>query len=240
VFPCSRTCRAVTSAKAGYAISRIVPNVSQRDALNLFLDRGLNYEIDFRFQTLDELEIRLNEILNPHTDDVTEDLETALRRETAALRKNDRKTQLAGFVNNIRQLQQSYQMFYSQIGQKLANQTFLMGWKEMETGIHEKTDQGDLIGRAVCWLMVQNHPQHAIQVQHIFVATGIECTIYRQFIGEPPHQYPQTSSKPIEPPSVVCRYHGDSQPIAATLIADMQKGITKAITLLSRIVQGGN
>ena len=46
-----------------YSLSGKIQDESQRDALNLFLSKGLNYEIDFRFQTIDELIARLEEIL---------------------------------------------------------------------------------------------------------------------------------------------------------------------------------
>ena len=218
-----------------YSISNKIQVESQRDALNLFFSRGLNYEIDLRFQTLDELAIRLNEILKPRTDEIVEDLDTVLAREAAALRKNDRKTQLSEYVANIQPINQSYNICFNEISTKLARQKFSLGWQGMATGINEKTSDGDIIGRVVCWVAVQNHP-HIIQIHHKFVCHGSECTVYRELLEGPPHQ----ATKTVEATVVVYRYQADlAAPNGAVLIADLKKAITKAITIISHKVQGG-
>src|SRR6266404_5840969 len=104
-----------------YSLSEKVKDELQRDALDLFFSRGLNYEIDYRFQTIDELTTRLKEILMPKAADLIEDFDVVVAREAAALRKNDRKTQLAEYIANVQSLHPPFQLFSNEISKKLSN-----------------------------------------------------------------------------------------------------------------------
>ena len=217
-----------------YSPSEKVKDEPQRNALNLFLSKGLNYEIDFRFQTIDELITRLGEILKPPTTEIVEDLDAVIARESAALRKSDRKTQLAEYISMVQPLQQSYNQCWIQIQSKLTRQkSFTLGWSGMSTSLNESGNEGDVFARFVCFVSVQNHPI-MIQVHHIFIARGIECTVYRE-IRE---GQMNTQTKIVEPAVVALRYQGEATPNGATLIADMNAAVTKAITIISRKVQG--
>jgi serine/threonine protein kinase len=217
-----------------YSLSEKVKDESQRNALNLFLGKGLNYEIDFRFQTIDELITRLGEIIKPPTTEIVEDLDTVIARESAALRKSDRKTQLSEYISMVQPLQQSYNQCWNQIQLKMSKQrSFSFGWSVMSTSLTENGKEGDIFARIVCFVSVQNHPI-MIQVHHIFVAHGIECTVYREIREGQQH----TQTKIIDSPIVALRYQGESSPNGATLIADMNAAVTKAITIISRKVQG--
>jgi serine/threonine protein kinase len=221
-----------------YSISGKVQDELQRDALNLFFSRGLNYEIDFRFQTIDELITRLNEILKPKTTEITEDLETVVAREAAALRKSDRKTQLAEYITCIQPLQQSYQLCCQDISSKLSKQrSFSLGWQAMTTQLTENSEQGEIIARVVAWVVVQNHPI-MFQIHHTFISQGSECTVYRDIREGPLNS--RTQIKIADPAVVVLRYKGDTAPNAPAIITDFKAAITKAITLISHKIQSGN
>ncbi len=77
-----------------YSLKDKIKHPAQLSFLNALLDKGLNYELDSRFQTVDELIGRLKEILDPSARLPVEDLESIIARESAALKKNDRVTQL--------------------------------------------------------------------------------------------------------------------------------------------------
>ena len=76
--------------RPNYELSGRVQNPAQLAMLNGLLDRGLNDELDSRFQSVDELVGRLYEIANPASKPAVEDLDAVAARESAALRKNDR------------------------------------------------------------------------------------------------------------------------------------------------------
>ncbi|HLZ53072.1 MAG TPA: hypothetical protein VKS19_01205, partial [Verrucomicrobiae bacterium] len=194
------------------------------------------YEIDFRFQTIDELITRLSEILNPKANEVVEDLDIVIDRESATLRRRDRKTQLAEYIANVFPLHQSYQMCLQTILAKLSRQrSFSVGWQGTITQLAESSEQGDVFARVVAWVMVQSHPT-VFQIHHTFVAQGTECTVYRE-IREGQIHSPTTS---VDPSVVVLRYQGDNAPDAPAIIADFRAGITKAITLISHKIQSGH
>jgi serine/threonine protein kinase len=90
--------------RPNYELTGRVQNAVQLTLLNGLLDRGLNYELDARFQTVEELVGRLNEVANPAVKPVPEDLDAVASRESAALRKNDRKTQLSNYSTNAQSI----------------------------------------------------------------------------------------------------------------------------------------
>ena len=217
-----------------YSPSEKVKDESQRNTLNLFLSKGLNYEIDFRFQTVDELITRLDEIIKPSTTEIVEDLDTVIARESAALRKSDRKTQLAEYISMAQPLLQSYMQCWQQVQAKLSRQrSFAIGWSGMTTSITENGKEGDVFARVACYISMQNHPI-MIQIHHAFVAHGLQWTVYREIREGQLH----TQTKIIEPPTVALRYQGESSPNGATLISDMNTAIAKAITIISRKIRG--
>jgi serine/threonine protein kinase len=225
-----------------YSLSGKVQDEAQRAALNLLLNRGLNYEIDSRFQTIDELTNRLEEILKPGAKEIIEDLETILVRETAALRKNDRKTQLNEYFRNVQLLQQSMLLRFHETQamlQKHKDFFYLIIPNSMSfEKLYEKTQQGDLVGRAKFGCGAHNHDIF-LQIHYTVVAHGSECSIYREFQEGQFHVQP----KPVDLPTLVLRYNGDlplSTHDAAEFVADMDKAVKKAITIISQKIQNIN
>ncbi len=226
-----------------YLLSGKIQNEAQRTALNLLLNRGLNYEIDSRFQTIDELTNRLVEILNPGSQEISEDLETVLIRETAALRKNDRTTQLNEYFENVQSLHQSMILKLSEITTRFQNHRnffYLMPISGRFERLNGKTQEGDLLALERFGFGAHNHQKIALQIHYKVVAQGAECSIYREIFEGQPHQPP---SKSIESAVLVLRYQGDSPIItsdAAIVVADMGKAVSKAITIISNKIQTGS
>ena len=76
-----------------------------------------------------------------------------------------------------------------------------------------------------------------LQIIYTVVAQGLECSIYREIHEGPFH----IKSTVIEIPTLVLRYQGDSPlsiPEAAIVVSDMEKAVTKAITIMSNKIQG--
>jgi hypothetical protein len=71
------------------------------------------------------------------------------------------------------------------------------------------------------------------------IAQGSECSIYRDFRKGQFHE----PSKPADSPTLVLRFQGDSAlstPDAAIVVADMDKAVSKAITIISQKIQNLN
>jgi serine/threonine protein kinase len=219
-----------------YSLSKKIQNPSYVTALDLLLRRGLSYEIDLRFQTIDELINRLEEILKPGSEVAPENLDTVIARETAALRKNDRKTQLAEFFRHAQGLEQSLKLRLNDITRRLGtNKSFyVMDVHNAFNSANEKVAEGELIGRRIFAIGVHNH-QLLFQIHYLVIAQGPECAIYRELLDGQFHE----QTKQVEKPVLVLRYQEDSLPDASIIVKDLDVGIARAITLLSHRVQSG-
>ena len=222
-----------------YLLSGKVHDEGQRTALNLLLNRGLNYEIDSRFQTIDDLINRLEEILKPGSKEIVEDLETVLTRETAALRKNDRTTQLNEYFQNVQTLQQSIGIRLNDIAVRLQKHRNFFYMNQIQGQLEKlngKTSQGDLLASKKFSFGAYNHQNIHLQINYTIVAQGSECSIYREILEGHFHVTP----KPVDPQILVLRYNADfgfSTLDAAVVIADMDNAVAKTITIISNKIQ---
>jgi len=219
-----------------YSLSGKIQNENQLTNLNLFFNRGFNHEIDSRFQTVDELFNRLEEILKPEAITPVEDLDVVAERETAALRRNDRKTQLSVYFSNATTLQQSINLCLGEIGKTLQKHgSFSTQLYDMLTNRGSgKIDQGDLIAKTTIAVSVQNH-QITRHIHYTLISQGTECGIYRS-IDE---IVPGSPTKSVEPLTLVYRYDGDSMPTAFTVVADLKATVTRTISAISQKIQSG-
>jgi serine/threonine protein kinase len=219
-----------------------IPSADQRNALDLLLTRGLSYELDLRFQSAEQLKSRLNDILNPQVGAIGEELDAVLVRETTALRRNDRKTQLSEYYTNAQVLHAPVNQRYNElIGKLQNNRTFYLNQTshEFQNCHHnplEKHDKGDLVSRRVFGVGVHNH-QHFLQIHYVLVAEGPECVLYRE-IHE--GQFHEQAKRRVDLPLLVLRYLGENVPGPQALVNDMDVAVGRAITLLSHKVQSGS
>jgi serine/threonine protein kinase len=218
-----------------YLLSGYVKDENQQSSLNLLFNRGFSYEIDSRFQTIDELIGRLEEIIRPDKKSLVEDLDVVIAREEAALRKKDRKTQLGEHLANALTLGQPMGMRVNEINTKLnKRKTFILSWSGLAAERREKTEIGDIIAACTINIGVQNH---AIKYSVIYniASRGTECAVYRAI-----HEnQPGAQNKVFEPIMLISRYQGDSNPNAAAVVADIQVAVTKSIAAISQKVQSG-
>jgi hypothetical protein len=212
-----------------------VPDKRQLDALNLLLTTAFAYEIDNRFQTVDELVARLEEVRRPQPKPVAEDLDAVLARESAALRQRDRKTQLYHFRDlSAPVLNKEMQGVWQELWQRVsATRLFNLSVHEHFIPADEKTPEGDLIVRNVLRLFVQNHPP--IEIRHTVVSVGLECVVYRT-ITEGSHLGPP---KTIDGPTTIVRYQGGEAPDCSFLRGEMTEATARAVSILSNRIQGG-
>jgi hypothetical protein len=218
-----------------YELTSRIQNPSQLALLNGLLDRGLNYELDSRFQTVEELIGRLNEVANPTEKRVTEDLDIVVARETAAFRKNDRKTQLSNYFANLQPLMQSVNQLINDLQLRLSrHKAFSFGWVSGLQRATGKNERGDSIAVISFMLTVENHPLR-YEFHYSISAIGSECTHYREIqelnLGKP--------TRIIEAPAVVFRYQGDTEIDRAAVVAEIRETVTRSIPLLSQRVQSG-
>jgi serine/threonine protein kinase len=221
---------------SNYLRSKQIQNVPQRAELDLLFSRGLSYEIDSRFQSIEELTGRLQYILQPSASGVIEDLDAVLTREMAAIRRVDRTTQLSDYYQNVWTLQQPMTDHLNNvISNKLSKYRTFYVRENNHQGfekLNERSDVGDLFARRIFGVTLNNHP-HAVQVHYSFVAQGPECIVYREIkegsLGE--------KGKPLDPVVTVFRYEGNSEPDKQVMLKDMDAAVARSITLLSQKIQ---
>ena len=77
--------------------------------INTFFAKGFQRDIDKRFQSVDELENRLRELLNPGAPASNEDLQSILNHAAEILLEQDSKTRVFNFRTNIKQSVQTFE-----------------------------------------------------------------------------------------------------------------------------------
>jgi serine/threonine-protein kinase len=217
-----------------YELKGHVQNVKQLGLLNGLLDRGLSYELDARFQNVDDLIVRLIEVANPDTKPPIEDLEAVVARAALDLRKNDRKTQLTEYFHNAEQVRQSLDQCMTAIGQTLAkHRTFNVFWARQFDRANSKIADGDCFAEWVIRLTVRDH-QLNFDIHYTIVARGNECEVGREVFQNLPN-----SRQSIIGRQVVCRYQGETEPDKATIVADVRAAVTQSVTAISEAVRKG-
>jgi len=218
-----------------YELASSVQNPTQLARLNSLLDRGLSNELDARFQTVEDLVLRLNEVSNPNTELPAEDLETVAARESLALRKNDRKIQLTEFFQNATPLRQSLKQCVNDISQALAkHRTFnVYSAKEYDRANHKVAD-ADCFAHWSIRLAVRDHPLN-FDIDYTIVAHGVECEVGREVFQNPgTGERSSTGAR-----QVVLRYQGDVEPDKAAIVADVRAAVTRSIPLISEKIRKG-
>jgi len=216
-----------------YSLEGRIKNGRQLAALNLLLDRGLAYEIDSRFQTIDELTGRLGEVLAPDFRSPPEDFDKAIARHAAALRKNDRKTQLADCRTKAMILTQSINQCVSDIQNRARNHTaFAISWPSMVMGSNGKCVFGDEVAYFDIFIVFAVHGRQC-SAHYTIASKGMECEIYREIR----YQHPAGRVETIDAPLMVTRYSGEESPDAAAVVADIKPAVLRAIEVLSAKIQ---
>jgi serine/threonine protein kinase len=222
--------------RPGYSLDSKITNEKQRSALNMLLDRGLSHEIDSRFQTVEELTHRLKEIINPDFQAPAEDLDTVLARESAAIRRSDRRVQLAECRSNVSNLPNRFAEFVNELARRAmtTQRVFNINWQGAEYGSNEKLSTGEHIMSFAIQLYVPAH-QRQFTVRYTISSSGAECAVHREF-GETV----QNKFSPQGGPTLVTRYPIDADPDSETIFADISPAIAKAIVTVSGVIQNGS
>ncbi len=218
-----------------YSIDKRVQDPIQLAFLNALLDRGLSYELDLRFQTVEELVKRLEEVISPPSGQPSEDLEAVAARETAALKKNDRLTQLSDFFQVVF-MSGFLTPYLGKINQMLAKS----GGFSLEQAVpivrgNGKFLEGDLVCESRLRVRVSNYGHNVVLIYSI-AAHGLECVVYRQTVDAGVTSLGMDT--PRSKPAVVLRYQGHTRPDASVLQKDIEAAVAGSITALTKHILG--
>jgi len=155
-----------------------------------------------------------------------------LSREVAALRKNDRATQLSEYHFRLTEAAKRLSQKMGELSQKLQRHgnLFHIQWhgpNHFQRTLNKSAEKDHFASRA--FIVTVNNHKHYIQIWYDVYSCGEECEIQRAFhgglTGEPTPEL-------IEEPYLVLRYQGDVVPDAEICAADLERATGRAITLL--------
>jgi serine/threonine protein kinase len=218
-----------------YTLDKVVENEVQRALLNAFFDRGFTWELDSRFQTLDEIVSRLGEVLNPAATVPQEDLSSVAARESELLRKSDRASQIGDFRQQVYNMREKWDRNLQLITQKLAKTRFHVHQANNRPEIGDPKF-GDHLEAYLMQMGVHNHTMHLIIAYH-FCSTGEECSIVRKIdIGTFQH-HGGVLFESAEQPCAIARYLGGTTIPFDLLERDCEATVARMTSYLRLVIE---
>jgi len=199
-----------------YSIANVTENARQRALLENLFDRGFQYEIALRYQTLDELVDRLCELLDPGAPAPRVDLAELASRESSVLYARDRKTQIAiarGRCEPLMGKLREKSMQLRQLLQRSGRHELHFTPQEHLPSAEKLPDGLDDTGNVhTSWVKVPEHDL-AVAITYRVACVAFESVVYR-CIGLHRIQYgvfvpTQSPPKEVEPWTVVSRYQNE-------------------------------
>lgn len=219
--------------RPGYTLERMVPNKAQLSFINALLDTGLNYELNSRFQTIDDLVSRLEEARADKGRRFVESLETVVARESANLIKSDRATQLALFKSVASRFLMDVNNHWGLLMHTLAKSgSFAVQPYDLSMPKEGKWGGGEIICQGAIRVSIVHHPQIRRSLRYTTVAERLECVIYRQTVDEVASPVPTEIS--VSEPTVVLRYQGDTKPDYRLVVDDIESAIAESLIELRK------
>ncbi len=209
-----------------YSLEKTIPNEVQRTLLNAFFDRGFSWELDSRFQTVDEITSRLVDVLHPNASVPVEDLAVIANRASARLRKSDRISQIADFKQPLYPLRTKWHEQIMRFGEKLTKSRFYVNNSDYQPAL-EGVD-GDKLESFFLRVGVHNHDKYNVVAYH-FLSIGEECSIIRKVDRGVRNQLNAYDFELLEEPRTVGRYTGNNPPPFELVSNDAESTVGRLI-----------
>lgn len=218
--------------RIGHSIREKLGATAEVTRLESFFDRAFNPHIDNRYQTFDELEARLREVINPAIRTTTENAADVAKQAAEALLKQDRKTQIAAFQKAATTLTAEMEKLREKVGHKIAPFAFEgIGALGSPTIDVPETEQ---VGVQFTTGIKHAHNPHCVVIAYQVRAKGAECSVYRAILqGLPPKANRLDLVEQWQP---LFWYQGLTSPDASTVVKDFEASIIQGIRLLQQII----
>ena len=198
-----------------------------------FFDRGLNNDIDARFQTLDDLESRLREIIDPPAMIPKEDFQAAAKRHSEALHQVDRKNRHFRYRSELKGFQADLDKLMSELTRV---EGFNIGWWPE----HKCTEEAARL--EIIWIFrvsvgVRAHERGRIIIYSIR-EEGSDCILSRG-VAKGTYETPEPGIIEAGSEQVLLRYSPQNIPDSALLAEDIKASVLAAMEALVREIQDG-
>jgi serine/threonine protein kinase len=217
-----------------YSLDSKVSDPVQRRLLNEFFDRAFQNEIASRFQTIEEIVARLQEILNPVVPVMKEDLAVVLRNESAALHMIDRVAQIAKYKSNATTMIAPIIKMVEAAGKAAQNTSFQISYNHTVPKASGLVGETDLqVGGAIH--VVYNFRDIFFEIQFRIVARGPECELLRTI-----NRSNRNGSEKhvVEQWMPIARWLGEHNADAELIQNDLRATIARCVRLLGDYVRG--
>ena len=202
---------------------------TQVSALNALFDRGLNYELQNRFSSVEEFEQRVRELLSTTATRQAEDLSTIALRESTMLRETDRATLVAEARRKAAILYSALDKRLGEMGKKLNGSLFSFVRDHRRPA--DLKEYGERIFDHTVNVQVQNHP-FQIGIFHLISCKENECSVLRLT-----YELSGPGAKDVET-IVVMRYDAKlGQPDVELIGASFEQAVAAAIPKLRDLIQ---
>jgi hypothetical protein len=218
--------------RPGYSVKEHIGSDPRLPHVEAFLDRGFATQIDLRYQTIDELVGRLEEMLNPASRVPQKDLLEVAAASSHLLLTHDRASQLHFFSRNARSVADALKATFHEIYEVLRNarQPGIPGYDVVSRGSTNQlpeppgtTRLPSNLGLCFCVELRPNYKQ--IGIFYDFFAQGSQFGVFR------------TMSKPSarddvaleEESECVMWFDGTSKPDPHLVVQDLKASITQAM-----------
>lgn len=224
--------------------SKFVPDQREAALVTNVLERGLQYEVDLRFQSTGELRTRLGELLDPHVKVPAEDLLDLATRQSALLRRQDRRTQLAELRHACRSLNDHLSRATESISRRLATATRFQVTKMGDPkhfGI-KPPEVGDDVGVSSDTMIGVSEHELVYHIAYWVYSTGLEGVVYRSIWRAPSKpglfNAGAPSAENVLPWEMVLRFNASGAELQI-VAADLERAVATVLPLITHDVCNG-
>ena len=211
-------------------IARAARTPAHQAQLNALFDRGLSYELENRFQTIEELEMRVRELLTDSPSVPRESIGIIAKRESATLRQTDRKTLIGRLRAEAKVVKVPLGNWLGTINTQLKDSLFALSVASTYLG-YEEAARGEEIYRFSVVLSVQHHDLQ-VHIDYLITCMGNECTVLRMMYDRNMGTFGEPAN------TVVMRYDARSGCADPELIGtDLEVAVAAAIPRLRLLTQ---
>jgi len=218
--------------REGHSIREKLDNDPVVSRLEAFFDRAFNPHIDNRYQSLDEMTTRLQEVINPAFRTTTENPIDVARQAAETLLKQDRKTQIAAFLKSANALPAQLEKIRAKYSRDLLPFTIEP---------HGELDRNMVIvpDTEAVGVKYNVHINHAHNPQRVIIAyqvraKGAECAVFRTMVQWLSQNSPKCEV--LEPWQALFWYQGLCVPDIEIVIKDFEASIISGLRLLQQII----
>ena len=215
--------------RVGHSIKEKLGGSVGTSVLESFFDRGFSPNLESRFQTIDEFNSRLDEVLDPMVRAVREDPVAAARRAGNALLEGDKKSKIAAFNITGGGLRNPLNACFNKFEGKLdpfridqnngipADFKVISGYDSVDVDF-------------VTTISTHGH-QMRMMVGYQICCQGFQCAVFRGLVKLEAKQY-----QIVQPWQPIFRYDGREKPDFSIVGADFEATITEGIQALEAAI----